>query len=57
MLKRLGILEDFAGVDQTNPNCVVIGDAEEEFTYERMNTAFRILMASERPLLITLGLG
>lgn len=52
-----GILEDFAGIDQSNPNCVVVGDAEDEFTYERMNTAFRILMSSERPLLITLGVG
>jgi phospholysine phosphohistidine inorganic pyrophosphate phosphatase len=51
------IVEEFEGINQNDPNCVVIGDAEEDFTFERLNTAFRILIASERPLLITLGTG
>lgn len=50
-------MEDFKGCDLSNPNCVVIGDAEHNFNYENLNAAFRVLINSERPLLISLGCG
>jgi len=44
-----------------SPNCVVIGDAAEGFTYENMNNAFRKLIAMREsgaePQLFTLGKG
>ncbi|XP_053407272.1 phospholysine phosphohistidine inorganic pyrophosphate phosphatase-like isoform X2 [Mercenaria mercenaria] len=48
---------DFAGIDQTNPNCVVIGDAESNFSYENLNKAFQLLMCLEKPVLFSLGKG
>ncbi|CAD5222908.1 unnamed protein product [Bursaphelenchus xylophilus] len=57
LLIHKGVLECFSDCDTTNPNCVVVGDAEDDFTYENMNKAFRVLMESERPLLISLGCG
>ncbi|KAI6180466.1 hypothetical protein M3Y98_00722800 [Aphelenchoides besseyi] len=53
----LGIVDDFASCDRQNPNCVVVGDAENNFNYENMNAAFRVLLNSERPLLVSLGCG
>lgn len=51
----------FSTLDQTNPNCVLIGDAVHNFSYDRLNTAFRILMAphppEEQPQLFSLGMG
>lgn len=38
------LLGEFADLDQDNPNCVVIGDAAEGFTYARLNEAFRICL-------------
>jgi len=35
--------EDFADLDQSDPNAVVVAFAGEAFTYERLNTAFRLL--------------
>ncbi|MDY6941496.1 MAG: TIGR01458 family HAD-type hydrolase [Pseudomonadota bacterium] len=35
---------EFTGLRQEPPNAVVVGDAGEYFTYERMNRAFRLLM-------------
>ena len=52
-----GLLSEFAGVDQTNPNCVVIGDAAEKFTYQNLNDAFRVLLGLEKPVLFALGKG
>uniref|UniRef100_A0A0B7BQ79 Haloacid dehalogenase-like hydrolase domain-containing protein 2 n=2 Tax=Arion vulgaris TaxID=1028688 RepID=A0A0B7BQ79_9EUPU len=36
-------LEDFEGISQEDSNAVVIGLAPEEFNYENMNTAMRLL--------------
>lgn len=36
--------EEFAGIDCTNPNAVVIGLAPEHFHYNRLNEAFRVLL-------------
>ncbi|XP_072311842.1 phospholysine phosphohistidine inorganic pyrophosphate phosphatase [Eucyclogobius newberryi] len=52
-----GLLPEFEGVDQSDPNCVVIGDAAEKFSYQNLNEAFRVLMGLDRPLLFSLGQG
>ena len=44
--------QDFAGVDMTNPNAVVVGLAPEYFTYEHLNQAFRLLINNENCELI-----
>lgn len=51
------IKPDFDGVDQSNPNCVVLGDAAEQFTYDNMNKAFQALMSMDTPVLISMGKG
>ncbi|XP_046567217.1 phospholysine phosphohistidine inorganic pyrophosphate phosphatase-like [Haliotis rubra] len=48
---------NFADIDTSNPNCVVMGDAVDEFTYENMNKAFKLLMSLEEPVLISMGRG
>ncbi|XP_070540606.1 phospholysine phosphohistidine inorganic pyrophosphate phosphatase-like [Ptychodera flava] len=50
-------LPEYDGIDQSNPNCVVIGDAAEIFSYNNLNTAFPVLMSLEKPVLIALGRG
>ena len=35
-------MEDFTGLDTTNPNAVVVGLAPDYFTYEHLNQAFRL---------------
>ncbi|XP_033963312.1 phospholysine phosphohistidine inorganic pyrophosphate phosphatase [Pseudochaenichthys georgianus] len=52
-----GLLPEFDSVDKTNPNCVVIGDAAEKFTYQNLNEAFRVLIGLEKPVLFSLGGG
>lgn len=52
-----GLLSEFDNVDQTNPNCVLIGDAAEKFSYQNLNKAFRILLNIDNPLLLSLGQG
>jgi HAD superfamily hydrolase (TIGR01458 family) len=46
MLVREALLEDFEGIEPVDsaPDAVVIGDVGEEFTYERLNEAFRLLL-------------
>lgn len=36
------INSEFADIDQTNPNAVVIGDAEQGFNYDNLNRAFQL---------------
>ncbi|CAG5136006.1 unnamed protein product [Candidula unifasciata] len=50
-------LPDFKDVDKNDPNCVVIGDATNEFSYDNLNKAFRCLMEIEQPVLFSLGSG
>ncbi|XP_035468207.1 phospholysine phosphohistidine inorganic pyrophosphate phosphatase [Scophthalmus maximus] len=52
-----GVLPEFDGVDKTNPNCVVIGDAAEKFSYQNLNEAFRVLIGLDKPVLFSLGQG
>ncbi|TTC29614.1 Phospholysine phosphohistidine inorganic pyrophosphate phosphatase [Bagarius yarrelli] len=51
------LLPEFDGVDQTDPNCVVIGDAADNFSYRKMNDAFHVLISLDRPLLFSMGKG
>lgn len=37
-------LEDFTGIDTSEPNAVVIGLAPEHFNYQAMNKAFRMIL-------------
>ncbi|KAJ0057730.1 hypothetical protein NL108_014398, partial [Boleophthalmus pectinirostris] len=37
-------LEDFTGIDTSDPNAVVIGLAPDHFHYETMNKAFRMIL-------------
>lgn len=55
LLVNKSVLSEFANLDVRDPNCVVLGDAEDDFTYENLNHAFRVLM--EHPFIITLGFG
>ncbi|KAK2884651.1 phospholysine phosphohistidine inorganic pyrophosphate phosphatase [Channa argus] len=52
-----GVLPEFDSVDKTNPNCVVIADAAEKFSYQNLNEAFRVLIGLEKPALFSLGQG
>ncbi|XP_074547284.1 haloacid dehalogenase-like hydrolase domain-containing protein 2 [Halichoeres trimaculatus] len=38
-------LEDFAGIDTSDPNAVVIGLAPDHFNYETLNKAFRMILS------------
>lgn len=51
------LVPEFAEIDKTNPNCVVLGDAAENFTYANLNKAFQLLIEMEKPVLISLGKG
>ena len=47
------LMPEFAALDQSNPNAVVIGDAADDFNYETLNKAFRLCM--EGAPLIAIG--
>ncbi|KDR16560.1 phospholysine phosphohistidine inorganic pyrophosphate phosphatase-like [Zootermopsis nevadensis] len=57
LLVHSNVLPEFEGIDQSNPNCVVLGDAAENFTYEHLNEAFGILINMKKPRLFSLGRG
>ncbi|XP_059028882.1 phospholysine phosphohistidine inorganic pyrophosphate phosphatase isoform X2 [Mustela lutreola] len=57
LLVQDGVRSEFDQIDTSNPNCVVIADAGESFSYQNMNKAFRVLMELESPVLISLGKG
>ncbi|KAB0399648.1 hypothetical protein E2I00_015285 [Balaenoptera physalus] len=52
-----GVRSEFDQIDTSNPNCVVIADAGEGFSYQNMNKAFQVLMELENPVLLSLGKG
>uniref|UniRef100_A0A8D2AFR0 Phospholysine phosphohistidine inorganic pyrophosphate phosphatase n=1 Tax=Sciurus vulgaris TaxID=55149 RepID=A0A8D2AFR0_SCIVU len=52
-----GVRSEFDQIDKSSPNCVVMADAGESFSYQNMNKAFQILMELENPVLISLGKG
>jgi HAD superfamily hydrolase (TIGR01458 family) len=47
LMVRPAVMEDFEGVAQTDdaPDAVVVGDLGEDFSYARLNRAFRLLIA------------
>ncbi|KAM4704105.1 phospholysine phosphohistidine inorganic pyrophosphate phosphatase [Rhinophrynus dorsalis] len=51
------LLPEFDSIDKSDPNCVLIGDAAENFSYQNMNRAFQLLISLEKPVLISLGKG
>ncbi|KAM3835122.1 phospholysine phosphohistidine inorganic pyrophosphate phosphatase isoform 1-T1 [Vipera latastei] len=51
------LIPEFSDTDKTNPNCVVIGDAADNFSYRNLNDAFQILISLENPVLLSLGRG
>jgi phospholysine phosphohistidine inorganic pyrophosphate phosphatase len=51
------VIPEFDGCDFSDPNCVVVGDAEENFTYENLNKAFRLLHSNPEIPLLSLGTG
>ncbi|MGH9317023.1 MAG: TIGR01458 family HAD-type hydrolase [Thermoanaerobaculia bacterium] len=55
LLVRPAVLEDLAGIreDDVLPGAVVVGDMGEDFTYARLNRAFRLLLQGAE--LITLA--
>jgi phospholysine phosphohistidine inorganic pyrophosphate phosphatase len=57
LLVHPNVLPEFEDIDRSNPNCVVLGDAAENFTYEHLNEAFRILINMRNPRLFSLGQG
>ncbi|XP_078079530.1 phospholysine phosphohistidine inorganic pyrophosphate phosphatase [Mustelus asterias] len=57
LLVHDGLLPEFNEIDQSNPNCVVIGDAADNFSYKNLNKAFQLLIGLEKPVLLSLGSG
>uniref|UniRef100_T1JH65 Phospholysine phosphohistidine inorganic pyrophosphate phosphatase n=1 Tax=Strigamia maritima TaxID=126957 RepID=T1JH65_STRMM len=57
LLVHPGVLSEFDNVDTSSPNCVVVGDAEDHFTYDNVNKAFQTLMGLDTPILISMGKG
>jgi len=57
LLVNKNVMEDFLGVETSNPNCVVLGDAVEEFNYSNLNKAFQVLVSSSSMQLFSLGKG
>lgn len=42
LLLHQAIRHEFETIDQSDPDCVVLGDAREDLTYANLNTAFRL---------------
>ncbi|XP_042891799.1 phospholysine phosphohistidine inorganic pyrophosphate phosphatase-like isoform X2 [Penaeus japonicus] len=57
LLVHPAIEDEFKEVIKGSPSCVVVGDADEGFSFENMNKAFRTLLNMEKPLLFALGFG
>jgi len=57
LLVHKNVLEEFEEIEKDEPNCVVLGDAVDEFSYANLNTAFQILLKSNSMQLFSLGKG
>ena len=57
LLVHTEALDDYSNIETSEPNCVVVADAAKEFNYDNMNKAFRVLLNSENPILLALGVG
>src|SRR5712692_9302197 len=55
LLVKPAVLEDLSGIESVDvaPRAVVVGDVGEEFSYERLNRAFRLLLGGAE--LVTLA--
>ncbi|XP_046667317.1 phospholysine phosphohistidine inorganic pyrophosphate phosphatase-like [Homalodisca vitripennis] len=51
------VMKEFKDIDTSDPNCVVLGDAGPNFSFENMNKAFRLLVDLAEPKFFSLGLG
>uniref|UniRef100_A0A3B3RIX9 Phospholysine phosphohistidine inorganic pyrophosphate phosphatase n=1 Tax=Paramormyrops kingsleyae TaxID=1676925 RepID=A0A3B3RIX9_9TELE len=51
------VVPEFDAVEKTDPNCVIIGDAADNFSYQNLNKAFQVLIGLEKPVLFSLGRG
>ena len=49
------LTQEFGDIDTRQPNAVVLGDAAEYFTYNKLNQAFRVLMLEPSVPLISMG--
>ena len=56
-LITLDVVPEFLCINQNDPNCVVIGDAGDEFSYQNLNKAFQTLVKMETPVLFAMGKG
>lgn len=61
LLVHRDVLPEFEEcLNSADPNgrpCLVLADAEHDLSFENMNRAFRMLLNSEKPLLLSLGNG
>ncbi|XP_060064948.1 phospholysine phosphohistidine inorganic pyrophosphate phosphatase-like isoform X2 [Ylistrum balloti] len=57
LLVHPNALADFSDVSTENPNCVVLGDAVDEYSYDNLNKAFQVLISLNKPSLFSLGKG
>ncbi|TRY59404.1 hypothetical protein DNTS_004310 [Danionella cerebrum] len=57
LLVHPDLVAEFSGMDCNSPNCVVIGDAADQFSYKNLNQAFQVLIGLEQPVLLSLGQG
>jgi len=55
VLVHRDLYQEFSTLDVRNPNAVVLGDAAEDFSYQNLNTAFRILMQDNTTEFISMG--
>jgi HAD superfamily hydrolase (TIGR01458 family) len=50
LLVHPNLLAEYEGLNRDNPDTVVVGDAEDDFSYRNMNEAFRLLKEGARLL-------
>ena len=55
LLIHPGLLPEFAGLDTSDPDAVLIGDAADGFSYAALNAAFRVLIEHPGAPLIALA--
>jgi HAD superfamily hydrolase (TIGR01458 family) len=48
LLVHPNLVSEFDGLEREDPDAVVVGDAEDDFTYRNMNEAFRLLKRGAR---------
>lgn len=51
------MLKEFKDLNTDQPNCVVLGDAGSNFSFENLNKAFRVLIDLPEPIFYSLGMG